>query len=110
MGMFRNICLVVLGTFLVGCTSALDTEESSIKYDNVDCAALRAQRDAIARQYPVLPPEEGERMAMGAFAPLRDAFERGSSDAAAKVARGRIRAMDDSMWRRQCPGATEPAK
>jgi hypothetical protein len=105
----KTLKLVAL-LFLAGCTSALDTEESSIKYDNVDCAALTAQRDAIARQYPVLPPEEGERIAMGAFAPLRDAFEAGSSDADAKVARGRIRAMNDSLWRRRCPGATEPEK
>jgi hypothetical protein len=108
--MLRNLHLVALGILLAGCTSALDTEESSIKYDNVDCAALTTQRDAIARQYPVLPPEEGERIAMGAFAPLRDAFEAGSSDADAKVARGRIRAMNDSLWRRRCPGATEPEK
>ena len=100
--------IITLFAILAGCASAPDTEEMSIKYDSVECPALIAQRDAVARQYPVLPPDEGERLAMGAFAGLRDAIEAGSADA--KVAKGKITAMNDSLRRRQCPGANVPAK
>ena len=80
----------------------------SIKDDFVDCPALIAQRDALARQYPVLPPDESERIATGAFAGLRDAVEAGGVDA--KVAKGKITAMNDSPRRRQCAGANVPPK
>ena len=100
--------IIILFAILAGCASPPPTEEMSIKYDSVECPALIAQRDAIARQYPVLPPDEGERMAMGAFAGLRDTFEAGSVDA--KVAKGKITAMNDSLRRRQCAGANVPPK
>ena len=58
--------IITLFAILAGCVSPPPTEEMSIKYDFVDCPALIAQRDALARQYPVLPPDETERMAMGA--------------------------------------------
>ena len=98
----------ILFAILAGCASPPPTEEMSIKYDSVECPALIAQRDALARQYPVLPPDEGERMAMGAFAGLRDTVEAGSADA--KVAKGKITAMNDSLRRRQCAGANVPPK
>jgi hypothetical protein len=100
--------IITLLAILAGCVSSPPTEEISIKYDSVDCATLIAQRDALARRYPVLPPEETERMAMGAFAGLRDTVEAGGNDA--KIAKGKITAMNDSLRRRQCPGANVPPK
>jgi hypothetical protein len=100
--------IITLFAVLAGCVSPPATEESSIKYDSIECPALIAQRDALASQHPVLPPDEGERLAMGAFAGLRDTIEAGSADADAKVAKGKIRAMNDSLRRRQCPGANVP--
>jgi hypothetical protein len=99
---------IILFAILAGCASPPPTEEMSIKYDSVECPALIAQRDAIARQYPVLPPDETERIAMGALAGLRDTVEAGSADA--KVAKGKITAMNDSLRRRQCAGANVPPK
>jgi hypothetical protein len=101
-------CIITLLAILAGCAPAPVTEEMSIKYDSVECPALIAQRDALARQYPVLPPDEGERLAMGAFAGLRDTVEAGSTNA--KIAKGKITAMNDSLRRRQCPGANVPPK
>ena len=45
---------------------------------------------------------------MGALAGLRDTVEAGSADA--KVAKGKITAMNDSLRRRQCAGANVPPK
>jgi hypothetical protein len=101
-------CIIIAFVVLAGCASALQTEEVSIKYDSVECPALIAQRDAIARQYPVLPPDETERAAMGAFAGLRDTVEAGGADA--RIAKGKITAMNDSLRRRQCAGANVPPK
>ena len=100
--------IFILFAVLAGCASPPPTEEISIKYDSVDCATLIAQRDALASRYPVLPPDETERVAMGAFAGLRATVEAGGTDA--KVAKGRITAMNDSLRRRQCAGANVPPK
>ena len=100
--------IIILFATLAGCVSPPPTEEISIKYDSVDCTTLIAQRDALASRYPVLPPDETERVAMGAFAGLRDTLEAGGTDA--KVAKGRITAMNDSLRRRQCAGANVPPK
>jgi hypothetical protein len=105
--MAKALPFAALFALLAGCASPPPTEESSTRYDSVDCAALVAQRDALHRQHPVLPPDKGERMAWGGFAGLRDAFEAGSADTKARVAKGKINAMNDSLLRRECPGGRE---
>jgi hypothetical protein len=105
--MSTTLRLVVLLALLAGCVPSVDTEEEvSTRYDTIPCSALAAQRDAIRAKYPVLPPEKGEQMAMGAFAGVRDALEAGGHDE--RVARGKIRAMNDSLRRRACAGAPKP--
>jgi hypothetical protein len=103
----RALPFAALFALLAGCASPPATEESSTRYDHIDCAALVAQRDALRAHYAALPPDPGERMAWGGFAGVRDAFEAGSSDTKARVDKGRINAMNDSLARRECPGAQE---
>jgi hypothetical protein len=96
----------ILLVLLAGCASgpSPDTEEvDSIRYDTVKCSSLVAARNALHARYPVLPKARGERLAMGFFAPLRDWAESGGHNA--RVAKGRINAMNDSLTRRRCPGA-----
>lgn len=97
----------ILLVLLAGCAGlgpSPDTEEvDSIRYDIVSCSSLVAARNALHARYPVLPKARGERLAMGYLAPLRDWAEAGGHNA--RVAKGRINAINDSLTRRRCPGA-----
>jgi len=105
-GMSKMGSVAILLVLLAGCAlgPSPDAEEvDSIRYDSVNCSSLLAARNALHAQYPVLPKARGERLAMGFFAPLRDWAESGEHNA--RVAKGRINAMNDSLTRRRCPGA-----
>src|SRR5262245_50477368 len=80
----------VVLALLAGCASPPPVEVSSTRFDHIECSAVVAQRDALRAQYPVLPPDRGERMPMGGFAPLRDVFESASSETKARAAKGQI--------------------
>ena len=93
--------LVVALAVVAGCVSPQATEfESSIRYDSVECSALVAQRDALARQYPEPPAEISERTAWGMLAGIHDVADYAGHDL--RVAQGKITAMNDSLRRRHC--------
>jgi len=99
-GALRPVLVVALSA-LAGCTSPQATEfESSIRYDSVECSAVVAQRDSLARQYPEPPPEVKERMAWGMLAGIHDVADYAGHDL--RVAQGKITAMNDSLRRRKC--------
>ena len=103
------LCLLTAGC---GAGSLVSHEEgevqSALRYDEVDCARLAAQRDALARRHGL--PRDARPVftqvpsGLGAVAPdLRPAAERAAGEAA-----GAINAMNRSLARRRCPGAPAP--
>ncbi|MBD0416666.1 hypothetical protein [Oryzicola mucosus] len=96
--------VLLLAASLSACTTysqGVDSEVySSRPYDLAPCAEVVRERDALAAQYPNLPPDRTERRALGAFATIPDF--RSAQEKEMRAIKGKLSAMDRAIERRGC--------